>query len=59
MPMIFRSRPPPHHVRKLEARERRNPVRDRNRWIALVVLCTGMVMIVVDGTNVNITLPVA
>jgi EmrB/QacA subfamily drug resistance transporter len=37
--------------------ERRNPVRDRNRWIALVVLCTGMLMIVLDMTIVNVALP--
>jgi EmrB/QacA subfamily drug resistance transporter len=33
------------------------PVRDRNRWIALVVLCTGMLMIVLDMTIVNVALP--
>jgi len=32
-------------------------VRDRNRWIALVVLCTGMLMIVLDMTIVNVALP--
>src|SRR5690349_6390429 len=37
--------------------ERRTPVRDRNRWIALVVLCTGMLMIVLDMTIVNVALP--
>ena len=26
-------------------------MRDRNRWIALVVLCTGMLMIVLDGST--------
>src|SRR5712691_10634808 len=30
---------------------------DRNRWIALVVLCTGMLMIVLDMTIVNVALP--
>src|SRR5947207_8361669 len=30
---------------------------DRNRWIALVVLCTGMLMIVLDATVVNVALP--
>src|SRR5690348_12877351 len=37
--------------------ERRTPVRDRNRWIALVVLCAGMLMIVLDMTIVNVALP--
>jgi EmrB/QacA subfamily drug resistance transporter len=32
-------------------------VNDRNRWIALVVLCTGMLMIVLDMTIVNVALP--
>src|SRR5438552_13120861 len=30
---------------------------DRNRWIALVVLCVGMLMIVLDVTIVNVALP--
>jgi EmrB/QacA subfamily drug resistance transporter len=30
---------------------------DRFRWIALVVLCTGMLMIVLDVTIVNVALP--
>src|SRR5436305_6608328 len=30
---------------------------DRNRWIALVVLCVGMLMIVLDATVVNVALP--
>src|SRR2546423_8076625 len=29
----------------------------RNRWIALYVLCTGMLMIVLDATIVNVALP--
>ena len=32
-------------------------VHDRSRWIALVVLCTGMLMIVLDMTIVNVALP--
>ena len=32
-------------------------MRNRNRWIALVVLCTGMLMIVLDMTIVNVALP--
>src|SRR3954465_15026576 len=30
---------------------------ERNRWIALVVLCAGMLMIVLDATVVNVALP--
>jgi EmrB/QacA subfamily drug resistance transporter len=30
---------------------------DRQRWIALIVLCVGMLMIVLDGTVVNVALP--
>src|SRR6266581_3312856 len=30
---------------------------DRNRWVALVVLCAGMLMIVLDATVVNVALP--
>jgi EmrB/QacA subfamily drug resistance transporter len=29
----------------------------RSRWIALIVLCAGMLMIVLDGTVVNVALP--
>jgi EmrB/QacA subfamily drug resistance transporter len=32
-------------------------MRDRSRWAALVVLCTGMLMIVLDMTIVNVALP--
>ena len=30
---------------------------DRNRWIALYVLCAGVLMIVIDATIVNVALP--
>src|SRR3954453_13893201 len=30
---------------------------ERNRWTALVVLCAGMLMIVLDATVVNVALP--
>src|ERR1044071_6974431 len=30
---------------------------DKNRWIALYVLCTGVLMIVLDATVVNVALP--
>lgn len=33
------------------------PAEDRARWIALVILCTGMLMIILDGTVVNVALP--
>ena len=33
------------------------PRSDRSRWIALVVLCVGMLMIVLDQTIVNVALP--
>jgi EmrB/QacA subfamily drug resistance transporter len=33
------------------------PTPDRDRWIALYVLCTGMLMIVLDATVVNVALP--
>jgi len=33
------------------------PGRDRSRWLALVVLCAGMLMIVLDATIVNVALP--
>jgi EmrB/QacA subfamily drug resistance transporter len=33
------------------------PMTDRNRWIALYVLCVGMLMIVLDATVVNVALP--
>jgi MFS family permease len=34
-----------------------NPDSDRSRWIALIVLCAGMLMIVLDATIVNVALP--
>ena len=30
---------------------------ERSRWIALVVLCAGMLMIILDQTIVNVALP--
>src|ERR1700728_1877147 len=34
-----------------------NPLDDRRRWIALVVLCAGFLMIILDQTIVNVALP--
>jgi EmrB/QacA subfamily drug resistance transporter len=31
--------------------------KEKNRWVALVVLCTGFLMIVLDATVVNVALP--
>ncbi|HEX8753559.1 MAG TPA: MFS transporter [Solirubrobacterales bacterium] len=39
-----------------QAQSNSNP-EDRSRWIALVVLCVGMLMIVLDATIVNVALP--
>jgi EmrB/QacA subfamily drug resistance transporter len=33
------------------------PTTDRARWLALIVLCAGMLMIVLDATIVNVALP--
>jgi MFS family permease len=30
---------------------------DRARWVALIVLCVGMLMVVLDATVVNVALP--
>ena len=30
---------------------------DRRRWVALVVLCAGFLMIILDQTIVNVALP--
>ncbi len=35
----------------------RAPQQDRARWVALYVLCVGMLMIVLDVTVVNVALP--
>ena len=36
---------------------RTSPVAGDSRWFALVVLCAGMLMIVLDATIVNVALP--
>jgi EmrB/QacA subfamily drug resistance transporter len=42
---------------QLEAQQMTQEMTDRNRWIALYVLCAGMLMIVLDVTVVNVALP--
>ena len=37
--------------------ERSDMTADRSRWVALYVLCMGMLMIVLDVTVVNVALP--
>src|SRR5881392_2442488 len=37
--------------------EKRRATEDRDRWIALVVLCAGFLMIILDQTIVNVALP--
>ncbi len=45
-------------ITAINEREVTKPVQsDRSRWIALVVLCVGMLMIVLDQTIVNVALP--
>jgi EmrB/QacA subfamily drug resistance transporter len=39
------------------AEDKAQPASDRSRWIALYVLCAGMLMIVLDITVVNVALP--
>ena len=41
----------------LQPAQLQTPPTDRNRWLALVVLCVGMLMIVLDATIVNVALP--
>ena len=41
----------------VEQLDTRQATDDRSRWIALYVLCAGMLMIVLDVTVVNVALP--
>lgn len=34
-----------------------SPAADRWRWVALTVLCAGMLMVILDQTIVNVALP--
>ena len=40
-----------------EVKQGQAPSSDQSRWVALVVLCVGMLMIVLDQTIVNVALP--
>src|SRR5215218_10923105 len=51
--MSFRPSPSPTHMNTLTAEH----INDRTRWLALYVLCAGMLMIVLDATIVNVALP--
>ena len=42
---------------QVEQTRQTQPMSDRSRWIALYVLCAGMLMIVLDVTVVNVALP--
>ncbi len=44
-------------IAAIEGSKTREAQSDRSRWIALVVLCVGMLMIVLDQTIVNVALP--
>src|SRR5471030_1445437 len=46
-----------HHMSATEIKQAQAPPSDRSRWIALLVLCVGMLMIVLDQTIVNVALP--
>jgi EmrB/QacA subfamily drug resistance transporter len=49
---------PPSEPRPREGREdAMTPTESRARWLALLVLCLGDLMIVLDGTIVNVALP--
>src|SRR4029453_38034 len=47
---------PPGHLGTMENMQQPAQT-ERNRWIALYVLCTGVLMIVLDVTVVNVALP--
>jgi len=48
-----------HHMTELAVSSSDQTVQesDRRKWIALVVLCVGMLMIILDSTIVNVALP--
>jgi EmrB/QacA subfamily drug resistance transporter len=47
----------PNTLEMTEPASRRHPANNRSRWVALMVLCVGMLMIVLDATVVNVALP--
>jgi EmrB/QacA subfamily drug resistance transporter len=51
------SRPGAGHKSMSASQPRTPEPAERSRWIALIVLCAGMLMIVLDGTVVNVALP--
>src|SRR5712691_11826359 len=48
---------PKDRPRIMALSSRTSPVAGDSRWLALVVLCAGMLMIVLDATIVNVALP--
>src|SRR5712671_6103000 len=48
---------PKERPRTMAPSSRTPPVAGDSRWLALVVLCAGMLMIVLDATIVNVALP--
>jgi EmrB/QacA subfamily drug resistance transporter len=50
-------RDPSRSIKKKENRSMTSTSEDRRRWLALYVLCTGVLMIVLDVTVVNVALP--
>ena len=48
---------PRERPRIIAPSSRTSPVAGDSRWLALVVLCAGMLMIVLDATIVNVALP--
>jgi EmrB/QacA subfamily drug resistance transporter len=44
-------------IAAVETRSQDQPTNERSRWIALIVLCVGFLMIILDQTIVNVALP--
>src|SRR5215203_1173905 len=44
-------------IAAVETTSQERPTSDRGRWVALVVLCAGFLMIILDQTIVNVALP--
>jgi EmrB/QacA subfamily drug resistance transporter len=57
-PLVMDAPPPPPAPPAPAPGSSRHAARDeRSRWLALIILCTGMLMIVLDMTIVNVALP--